>query len=135
MTMETERAELLALADRCTISAQFTENTVTKATLAVVARAICRSDHGPGVPSCVMDDHPEREPCNETNCRRFEQAREVLAAIASLRSPAAPDGRKEVAVEELAFRLAELQGNLETSFEDDARAFLSKFTITPKVQS
>ena len=46
-----------------------------------VARAICRSDDGPGVPSCVMDDHPEREPCNETNCRRFDQADAAIKAI------------------------------------------------------
>lgn len=46
-----------------------------------IARAICRSDHGPGVPSCMMDDHPEREPCNEKNCRRFEQVDAVIAAL------------------------------------------------------
>jgi hypothetical protein len=44
-----------------------------------VARAICQSDHGPGVPTCVMDDHPERPPCTDKNCRRFEQARAVIA--------------------------------------------------------
>lgn len=47
----------------------------------IIAQAICRSDKGPGVPSCVMDDHPERDPCNFSNCRRFEQAREVIKAL------------------------------------------------------
>jgi hypothetical protein len=47
-----------------------------------LAQAICRSDDGPGVPSCVMDAHPERDPCDDKNCRRLAQARAVLAALA-----------------------------------------------------
>ncbi len=47
-----------------------------------VARAICRSD--PEGPGCVMDEHPDRPPCTDENCRRIAQAR---AAIEAMRDP------------------------------------------------
>lgn len=37
-----------------------------------------------------------------------------------------------VTVEELALRVAELQGNMNSTFEDDARALLAKYSITKR---
>ena len=55
----------------------------TDAVLRRVAVAICRAD--PHAPSCVMDEHPKRAVCGETNCHRFVQA---TAALEALKEPA-----------------------------------------------
>jgi hypothetical protein len=45
-----------------------------------IAKAICRVK-SPGSPTCVMDEHPDREPCNENNCINYSRA---LAAIETM---------------------------------------------------
>jgi len=44
-----------------------------------VARAICRTNIADV--SCVMDDHPDRPPCDEKNCMMFTAARAAIEAM------------------------------------------------------
>lgn len=85
----------------------------------------------------MKEDEPREQDDADWRFRALEckrSAAATLLAIAALRSPAAPEGPKEVTVTELSRWLVD-NISLDADNVGEARALLAKYTITPKVQS